>query len=168
MGCEKPKAEKTDAPKTFSSVVSELVEMKNVIRDAFAANDPDKAHGPLHEVGHAIGELSGLAAKANLSADQMNSLKSACDTLMDAFGEIDKTFHGGEGKTYDEVASDIHTSMQTVTRLAGVMDNSEAPAAKPADSESKTPETVEVQDADAPEDVEAQDADAPDEKDGDN
>ena len=41
-------------PETLADALTELTELRDTIRDAFAADDTDKAHDPLHEVGHII------------------------------------------------------------------------------------------------------------------
>lgn len=130
--------------KNFAEVVSDIVAMRNTVRDGFASGDLDSAHGPLHEVGHSLEKLEGLAAKENLDAQQMESLKKATDELFDAFGEVDKTFHGAEGKSYDEVADEIGSALQVVCDLAGVeFDKSEA--APESSSDDVLPDEVEVQ-----------------------
>ena len=120
---EKPQA---TGPKTFKEAAEQLVAMKNTIRDGFAAGDIDSAHGPLHEVGGLLENMATLAEKADLSAAQLNAVIQAKETLFDAFGEIDKTLHGGEGSTYEEEAEKIQTAMKVIVGAAGITDDSEA------------------------------------------
>ena len=111
-------------PESFSEAAEQLVMMKNKIRDGFASGDVDSAHGPLHEVGHLLDDMAMLAKKENLPAEQMTAVEEAKETLFDAFGEIDKTLHGGEGSTYDEKAEMIQAAMKVVVEAAGVTDGS--------------------------------------------
>ena len=125
-GCQ-PASHDGHAEKSFSEVVTDLVATRNKVRDAFAAGQRDAAHEPLHEVGHQLEDLAAAAGKAELSADEMTSVKEAKETLFDAFGAIDEAFHGKEGKTYDDVAEEIGSAMQVLTSLSGVEDTA-APA----------------------------------------
>ena len=128
---EKPKA---TGPQTFQEAAEQLVAMKNKIRDGFAAGDVDSAHGPLHEVGGLLENLATLAEKADLPAEQLDAVKQAKETLFDAFGEIDKTLHGGEGSTYEEEAEAIQAAMKVIVGAAGITDDSDTdPNLPPAD-----------------------------------
>ena len=127
-------AAKATGPQTFSEAAEQLVAMKNKIRDGFAAGDLDSAHGPLHKVGNVLEDMVELAEKEDISAEQLEAVKQAKETLFDAFGNIDKTFHGGEGSTYEEEAEAIQAAMKVIVGAAGVTDDSEAdPNLPPAD-----------------------------------
>ena len=141
LGCEPEPAPPADS---FASEVARLVEMRNTIRDGFAAGNHDKAHGPLHTVGHSLGLLSSLASSEDLSADQMTSLKTATDVLFEAFNQIDLTMHGKEGKTYDEVASEIDTALKTISDMAGVENDAVPAASNSKEGNDQKPEDVEA------------------------
>lgn len=102
-------------PETLNEALAELTELRNVIRDAFAKDDPDTAHGPLHEVGEILEAIPELAEKENVSVENQAAAKTAVDALMDAFGSVDKTMHGQEGATYSEVSSKIDTTLAALT-----------------------------------------------------
>ncbi len=135
--------------KSFAEVVTTLVEMKNAIRDGFASGDLDGAHEPLHEVGHSLSALVELAEKEEFTTEQVDALKAATESLLDDFGEIDKTFHGGEGKTYDELADSVAEAMKTITDMAGVEDKSVAPSDLETD-EFESADSVEIQEVESP------------------
>lgn len=99
---------------TYPEAVAELEEMNQAIAAAFAANDPDAAHDPLHEVGHVLDELPSLAKKQALSDEALAAIGSAVEKLFNAFGKVDEKFHGGEGATYDEVKADIDAAMDVL------------------------------------------------------
>lgn len=134
---------------TFDGAVSSLMELRDTIRDGIAAGDPDKAHGPLHKIGHVIESLPKLAEKEGKSAEQVSSLKGAADSLLDAFGEIDKTFHGGEGSTYDEVAPEIDVAMNTIAGIAGVENSAAAPVGDGGSGSSTSEGSGEPQDVES-------------------
>lgn len=113
-------------PQTFSEAAEQLVAMKNIIRDGFAAGDIDSAHGPLHEVGQLLENMAALAQQADITPEQLEAVEQAKETLFDAFGNIDKTFHGGEGSTYEEEAEAIQAAMKVIVGAAGVSDYSTA------------------------------------------
>jgi len=127
IGCEvetDSHSETHAGPESFSEAAEQLVTMKNKIRAGFAAGDVDSAHGPLYEVGHLLENMVTLAKKEELSEEQMTAVEGAKETLFDAFGEIDKTLHGGEGATYEEKAEAIDAAMKVVVEAAGVTDGS--------------------------------------------
>ena len=150
-------AEKTDAhshsdsPMSFKDSVSKLSEMNQVIKTSLASDDLDKAHGPLHEVGHVLEALATAAKNEKFSEADMATIKSAKEDLFDAFGEIDKTFHGGEGATYDEVANKITGAMNKLKSFAGM---EESPVEAPT-TDNVPDDPIEEVDAAAPEDAPA-------------
>ena len=147
-GCEAKPQNEVSTP-TFKEVVSDLVKMRNTIRDGFAENNDKKAHGPLHDVGFLLEKLGVLASSADLSEEQKTSLKASTDILFEAFNQVDLTMHGKEGKTYDEVSAEIDAALKTITDMAGVENDA---VAVPAGSESKDdlPEEAEVVESEAP------------------
>lgn len=98
-------------PETLADAMTELTKLRDTIRDAFAADDTDKAHDPLHEVGHIIEVVQELAEKEKLPEDRVAIVKSSTEELFNAFGEVDKTMHGGEGSTYKDVSGKIDAAM---------------------------------------------------------
>lgn len=127
LGCTPSNSDShADSEATFTSATTSLVEMRDAIRNGFASGDTDKAHGPLHEIGHVLTSLPKLAEKEGKSAEDVKAINEATESLLDAFGEVDKTFHGGEGATYGEVAAEVEAAMTTITGIAGV-ENTAAP-----------------------------------------
>ncbi|MFN5734097.1 MAG: hypothetical protein ACK6D0_00210 [Planctomyces sp.] len=118
-------------PETLADALTELTELRDTIRDAFAADDTDKAHDPLHEVGHIIEVVQELAEKEKLPEERLAIVKSSAEELFNAFGEVDKTMHGGEGSTYKDVSGKIDAAM--VALKAAITGEAPAePAAAPA------------------------------------
>lgn len=122
---------------TLPEAITELTEMRNTIRDAFAKNDVDTAHDPLHEVGHVLELIPGLAEKHGVTGDALATIKSSTETLFEAFGNVDKTLHGGEGSTYAEESDRIDAALKALAdAAAGAPAADTAPAdaaASPAD-----------------------------------
>ena len=104
-------------PETFGEAVDAVVEMNAEIKAAFAKDDKEAAHDPLHEVGHVLEEMDELAAKAELSDEQLASVKKAVEQLFESFGAVDAVMHGKEGKTYDEVSSQIDESLNVLKSM---------------------------------------------------
>lgn len=121
---------------TYPAAVAELEEMNKTIASAFADNDVDAAHDPLHEVGHVLDELPGLAKKQALGDEAVAAISAAVETLFNAFGKVDEKFHGGEGATYDEVKADVDSSMEVLRKYLPAEE-----AAAPAAVESEAPAT---------------------------
>jgi Spy/CpxP family protein refolding chaperone len=109
-------------PETLAAALHELEETRDTVRDAFAKDDSEAAHGPLHDVGHLLGEVGELAEKAELSAEAKSTIKANVDTLMDSFGAVDKKMHsadGSEGSDYKDVAEKIDAAIAAMTTAAG-------------------------------------------------
>lgn len=115
---------------TYPEAVAELEEMNQAIASAFASNDVDAAHDPLHEVGHVLDELPALAKKHQLGDEAVAAISAAVEKLFEAFGKVDEKFHGGEGATYDEVKADVDSSMDVLRQYLPAPETaaSEAPA----------------------------------------
>ena len=108
-----------DHAETLVEAVEEMVGMRNVIRDGFAKDDTDAAHGPLHDVGHVLGEVEELAEKEKLEAEQLNAVRDAVEELKEAFGSVDKMLHGGEGSEYSEVAAKVDAAIAVLVKVSG-------------------------------------------------
>ncbi|MBX3411329.1 MAG: hypothetical protein KF708_01335 [Pirellulales bacterium] len=108
---------------TYDEAVKGLGEMRDKIRDAFAKEDADTAHGPLHEVGHLLEELPELAKKAGHPDEVLASVKEHSEKLFDLFDKVDRKLHGEEGVAYDEVSADVDAALAKL----------EHPEAKPAE-----------------------------------
>ena len=97
--------------------VAEIVELRNKIRNGFASDDVEAAHGPLHAVGDTLEELSQLAADSGLPSASKETIEGHINTLFASFGEVDKTLHGQEGATYDEESGTIDETMEKLVQI---------------------------------------------------
>ena len=141
------------APATSVEGLAELTSLRNTIRDAFAANDMDKAHDPLHEVGDVLMAIPELAKKENMDAEKLASIQKAVDTLMDAFGRVDKTMHGQEGSTYAEESAAIDAAVLELESLLNPSASPKPDAAtsqEPASATSETPAAETTSPAEVP------------------
>ena len=129
------------APATSGEGLAEVTSLRNTIRDAFAANDMDTAHDPLHEVGDVLLAIPELAKKENVEAEKLASIQKAVDTLMDAFGRVDKTMHGQEGSTYAEESATIDAAVLELESLLNPSATSKPDVATPDASTPETPAT---------------------------
>ena len=105
---------------SLTDAVKEIVTLQKAIADAFAANDPEKAHDPLHEIGHIIEVLPAAGTKAALAEADVTELKTTADGLMDAFGKVDATMHGDGEVKYSDVSEQVDKAVATLKRLAKV------------------------------------------------
>ena len=108
-----------ELPTTLVGAVEELVELRNSIRDSFAANDADGAHDPLHEIGALLAEAGKLAPNAGLTEEKLNSVTEALKTLTDSYGAVDAVMHGQEGSDYKDVAAKVDAAIATLVELTG-------------------------------------------------
>lgn len=105
---------------SLADATKEIISLQKAISDAFAANDPEKAHDPLHEIGHIIQVLEGAGKKASLSEADATELKATQDGLMDAFSKVDGAMHGTGETKYADVAEQVDKLIVTLKKLAKV------------------------------------------------
>ena len=111
-------------PQDFPAGVATLRENYEAIRDAFQANDTEKAHQPLHGVGATLEALPELAGKAALGETELASVKSAVAAMFDAYGTIDGAMHEGKQPDYAAVADKLDKGMAD---LQAVVDGLKSP-----------------------------------------
>lgn len=101
----------------FVKAVSDVEELSEKIRSGFESGDVDAAHGPLHDVGDRLNDVAKLAAESGLSEADQKVAEESVNTMFEAFGDVDKTLHGGEGATWEEVADKVKESLAKLTEL---------------------------------------------------
>ena len=107
-------------PETLADAFHALEELRDTVRDAFAENDTETAHGPLHDVGHLLGTLDSLAGKSELSDEAKAEISKNVETLMNAFGDVDEKMHNSEkGVEYSEVSEKIDAALDAIEAAAG-------------------------------------------------
>lgn len=144
---------------TLGGAVTALTELRDGVSKAFADGDEDAAHGPLHEVGHLLEQVSSLAASSELSAEAKAGVEKNVDALFDLFGAVDKKMHGDEegGKDYKDVSKEIDAAISAI---------SEATAAVSGDHDHDEDHAHHDADGDAHHDEDGHDHDEHHEKDG--
>ena len=111
-------------PKDFPAGVAALRENYEAIRDAFQANDTDKAHQPLHDVGGRSKRCPNWPAKPLSARRNWLTVKSAVAAMFDAYGEIDGAMHAGKQPDYAAVADKLDKGMAD---LQAVVDGMKSP-----------------------------------------
>lgn len=96
---------------SLEAAIAKVTSLRDAIRDGFSNDDPDAAHGPLHEVGDVLLLIPEIAKTQPVSAETQTAIEREVNLLMDAFGEVDKTLHGQEGSTYEEESATIDTAL---------------------------------------------------------
>ncbi|MFO0428386.1 MAG: hypothetical protein ACK526_17595 [Planctomyces sp.] len=121
---------------SLAGAVAELSKLRDTIKDGFAKNDIDAAHGPLHDVGHILELIPELAEKEKLPAESVTAIKAAVETLFTAFGDVDKGMHGQEGVKYSDVSAKVDEAVEVLKKAAAGQTappaESQAPAADAA------------------------------------
>ncbi|MEO1614229.1 MAG: hypothetical protein AAFV88_00175 [Planctomycetota bacterium] len=105
------------APGSLGEAVKQIKTMGGKVTTAFADGTPDDAHDELHEIGHAIESLPGLASKSSMTDEQQETVRLATESLMDAFGELDGTLHGGDEVDLDEISKKVSTHIEKLEAL---------------------------------------------------
>jgi hypothetical protein len=128
-GCEpaaKPNASTTTSasdqehahPETLAEAVKELEGISATIKAAFAKDDAEAAHGPMHDVGHVLEEIPDLADKSTLDDAGKAEVKKAAASLFEAFNAVDESMHGSTGKKYSEVSETIDAALKVIVDKA--------------------------------------------------
>ncbi|MEP3481183.1 MAG: hypothetical protein ABJZ55_18230 [Fuerstiella sp.] len=104
---------------TVGEAFHELTELYTTVKTAFAADDSDTAHGPMHEVGHVLQEVKELASKSELTAEAKATVDQQVEILMDAYGDVDNTMHGKDGSLYSEVSDKVDAAMAALKTALG-------------------------------------------------
>jgi hypothetical protein len=105
-------------PESYAAAIVELEELRAAVEKASAEDDLAKADSQVHEIGHLLEDIGKLADKESVSDDAKTKINAAVEELMDAFEQIDAKIHGGDGKTYADVAEKVNASM-TVLKANG-------------------------------------------------
>ena len=152
-------AEHDHGPQSLKDAIVELTILRDTIRDSFAKNDQDAAHGPLHKVGEVLEAIPKLSVTENLGAEQQTAIETLVTTLMDAFGRVDKTMHGLEGSTYTEESTTIDTALTDL--MTACKPGAPATSTDPAPAAGKAAEQSQNSEAPAHEEGAKEDADVP-------
>lgn len=137
-----------DKPDNLQDWVLYVGMLDLMVEDAFAKKDMEKAHDPVHDVGMSLKDLEAQIKKEKLSEEDAKAAEQAINSLYDAFGEIDKNWHGDKkGAQYSEKQKDIKAALATLAKLAGVELPKELPKEEQAEPESKTEQAPEKADA---------------------
>ena len=120
VGCEpmpkKPTAGGHDheGPNSYADAVANIEKYQGIVKAAFDKNQIDDAHDALHDIGHSIESVGTLASKEGFADADLAAAKKSSESLLDAFGAIDETLHGGKGKNYGEVSDQIDEAIATL------------------------------------------------------
>ncbi|WP_413431883.1 hypothetical protein [Crateriforma spongiae] len=106
-----------DQPESLGEAVEHIQEMGETIITAFESGEAEDAHHELHEIGHVIECLPGLAQKADLTSEQKDAINNATEALMDAFGELDGTLHGGDDVEIDDISKQISDQIEKLKSM---------------------------------------------------
>lgn len=104
-------------PDNYAAAVAMLKEHYEEIKTAFAADDADQAHDPLHCVGDLLEALPKLATAAQLTPEQTEAVQGAVDKMLDAYGTVDEALHHGEKADYAAVSQTVDEQMQVLEGL---------------------------------------------------
>lgn len=110
--------EHAQEPASLAEAVKQLQTICTTIKDAFAKDDSEAAHGPLHDVGHILEHIPEFLDKSSLDAATKEEAKKATENIFQALKAVDEGMHGGEGKKYADVAETIEAGLKTLGGLA--------------------------------------------------
>ncbi len=105
------------SPTTFPDAIKQLVSIRDTIKAAFAKNDAEAAHGPLHDVGRILEAMNKLMDSAGLDDKQKETAKTSVELLFANFGKVDALMHGDKGEKYEDVAAKIDEAVKALEGL---------------------------------------------------
>jgi hypothetical protein len=105
-----------DHPETLAELVGELDKLVAVVKEGMEANVRETADAPVHELGHFLSDVEGLAKEAKLPAEVETAVIAASEALFTAFDKIDVAIHGTDDltKVWSEEAAGIEAGMKTL------------------------------------------------------
>lgn len=98
-------------PESLAEAIDAIAKSGKRILDAFKSGNPDDAHDELHDIGHLIESLPALGAKSGLTPEANSTIATANEKLMDAFGKLDESLHGGEEQNLDDITRAVESSL---------------------------------------------------------
>jgi hypothetical protein len=110
-------AHETTELHTLAEGIAALEQNYQQIKDAFAKNDAEKAHDPMHSMGNVLDALPELGKTAGLTADDATKLQQAVDKLMEAYLSVDEAMHEQKTPDYTAVAEQIDQQMAIIRAL---------------------------------------------------
>jgi hypothetical protein len=96
--------------KTYAEAVAKVEAARDAIRDGLAAGEKSKADGQLHELGHVLEGIPGLAK--DLTEAEQADVQKDVNELMDEFGKLDEQIHGEKEVTYDAFSEKIDAAIE--------------------------------------------------------
>ena len=120
--------------KDLPGALKELKEYNQTISDGFKEDDEEKAHAPLHEVGHV---LEGMVDHMDdmtegLSEENKATVEASTKKLFDLFMKVDAKLHGQDGVDYSEVSDEIDAEIAALTAVVESSDTPAEPTGEPA------------------------------------
>ncbi len=107
-----------DHAATLADAAKQLTTIRDNIKSAFAKNDADAAHGPLHDVMHVLEDAKKLIDAAALDDKQKETAKISVELLSANFAKVDDLLHGAKGAKYEEVSAKIDEALKALVDLA--------------------------------------------------
>lgn len=105
-------------PETLADAVKQLEGVAGTIKAAFAKDDAEAAHEPLHDVGHLLEQVPDLIKKSSLDDATKAEVQKASDTLFESYSAVDEGMHGSGGKKYSEVSDTIDGALKVLAEKA--------------------------------------------------
>lgn len=81
-----------DVPTSFADGIAKLRSLGDDLADKLTANAGEAADDAVHDIGHLLEEVRGLAKRESLEA----GVAAGLDELEECFGKVDEAFHSGD------------------------------------------------------------------------
>jgi hypothetical protein len=104
-------------PVALKNVYDKTVAAAQKIRDALEKGEIDSAHDELHDIGHYLNDLPGLAKAAAMDPAKVETLEKASKTLFDVMGKIDESLHDSKEVKFDDVKESLEGGLAELKGL---------------------------------------------------
>jgi hypothetical protein len=109
-------AHEHDEPKSFADGVAALRTLGGELAAKLAADAGAEADGAVHEIGHLLENVRGMATKEGLAEAAAKGL----DELEECFGKVDEAFHSGDEKADPKkVLESVQERIEAAFQLLG-------------------------------------------------
>ena len=111
----------TSAPQlSLKETLAKVDKLAVKISEGMEDGETEKAHGPIHDIGHILERVPKMIDASSLGDDDKKTLKQSVDVLIESFGAVDAKMHGKEdGAEFSDVKDKIDEALESIRKISG-------------------------------------------------
>lgn len=118
-GCDPKPVESGPKPAVaLKETYDKAVAAAQKIRDAIEKGEIDSAHDELHDIGHYLEDLPGMAKAASMDTTKLETLEKATKSLFEVMGKIDESLHDAKEVKFDDVKDALEGGLTELKALS--------------------------------------------------